>query len=261
MKKIRPKSPKKSKNNLHNYLFGSVILLCLMAYAAWKVYDTYYTRYVHFEDFGIKIPIGNFVHGIDVSKYQGKINWQEVEKMESKGIQLRFAICKVTEGTSLVDKHWERNHDKLRETNLKLGTYHFFRPNYNAELQAKHFLSNYTYKSGDIPPALDVEVTAGKDAETIQERCLVFLEIVEQKTGVIPMIYTNVDFYEQHFTDKRFQKYPIWVAHYYEEKPRFDKNWTFWQHSDQGTVNSIEHNVDFNVFKGSYSDLEDLCNP
>lgn len=261
MKKIQRKSLKKSSSNRANYIIGSVILACLVAYTAWKVYDTYYTRYVHFEDFGIKIPIGNYVHGIDVSKYQGKINWEAVEQMQSKGIQLRFAICKVTEGTNLVDKKWERNHDKIRQTKLKLGTYHFFRPNYNAALQAKHFLRNYTYKKGDIPPALDVEVTGGKNVETLQERCLEFLEIVEKETSVIPMIYTNVDFYEQYFSDKRFEKYPIWVAHYYEEKPRFDKNWTFWQHSDQGTVNSISHTVDFNVFKGNYSDLEDFCNP
>ena len=198
-----------------------------MIYIFYSIYDYYSTQRIHYKDFGINIPVGNFVHGLDISKYQGNINWSEVEKMESEGVKLEFAICKVTEGSNKVDRKWKRNLKSIRNTKVILGTYHFFRADKDAVWQAKNFLQYYSYKKGDIPPALDLETTENQSKEIIQTKALQFLNYLENETGVVPMIYTNVDFYNAYFSEEKFEKYPVWIAHYYEEKPDFDKIWTF----------------------------------
>lgn len=256
----RKKSKNKKKYNFykHNWLLSIVILIS--AFLAYSIYEKIITKNAHYKDFGIAIPDGNFVHGIDVSKYQGNIDWNEVEKMESKGLKIEFAVCKVSESTNKVDRKWKRNLKKIRKTNIILGTYHFFRADKDAIWQAKNYLQNYTYKKGDIPPTLDFETTEGQTKEIIQNKAIQFLEYIEIETQTVPIIYTNVDFYEDYFSDEKFEKYPVWIAHYYEEKPDFDKVWTFWQHSDQGKVNSITQKVDFNVFNGNKRQLRALCN-
>lgn len=67
---------------------------------------------------------------------------------------------------------------------------------------------------------------------------------------VKPIIYTNIDFYEN-FLDGKFDDYPLWVAHYYvQNKPRIERRWSFWQHNEKGRVNGVDAYVDFNVFNG-----------
>lgn len=74
--------------------------------------------------------------------------------------------------------------------------------------------------------------------------------MIEQYYKVKPVIYTNVDFYENFLQDK-FDGYPLWVAHYYvKDKPVIKRNWTFWQHNEKGRVNGVDAYVDFNVFNG-----------
>ncbi|MCK7558626.1 hypothetical protein MKQ70_27970 [Chitinophaga sedimenti] len=61
---------------------------------------------------------------------------------------------------------------------------------------------------------------------------------------------------------KEFDDYPLWVAHYYQkERPRINRRWVFWQHSDIGRVNGIRSHVDFNVFRGDSAALIKMCLP
>ena len=92
----------------------------------------------------------------------------------------------------------------------------------------------------------------------VRERVREWLLTVENYYGVRPIIYANVDFYDQVLKDE-FDDYPLWVAHYLQkERPRIHRPWIFWQHSEQGRVNGILHKVDFNVFNGDSTDFKDL---
>ena len=76
-----------------------------------------------------------------------------------------------------------------------------------------------------------------------------------------PIIYTNAHFYERNLAG-RFDEYPLWVAHYLvKDKPRINRKWHFWQHSETGRVNGINARVDFNVFNGDSTDFRELLLP
>ena len=101
-----------------------------------------------------------------------------------------------------------------------------------------------------MPPVLDAEQIGNYAVGDVQKRMKDWLDIVEKKYQVKPIIYTNIDFYRTYMAD-RFSEYPLWIAHYLQkEKPRIERDWIFWQHNDAGHVNGINSAVDFNVFNG-----------
>jgi lysozyme len=116
-------------------------------------------------------------------------------------------------------------------------------------------------ESGDLPPVLDIETTNGASSETIRREVKEWLDALEARYSVKPIIYTNVDFYN-HFLKGYFDDYPLWVAHYLQpHKPRIKRDWVFWQHSERGRVNGISSKVDFNVFNGDTSEFRALLVP
>ena len=211
--------------------------------------------------FGIWIPNNFDIHGIDVSKYQQRINWKLVSQMKDKGLQLRFAFIKATEGTTIVDPHFKRNWRKSREANMARGAYHFFRQSSGGHEQALFFIRQVEMQKGDLPPVLDVETYNGQDLTTFLDEIEVWLKIIEDHYKVKPIIYTNAAFYNKYLSG-RFDEYPLWVAHYQNQKsPSVDRNWHFWQHNEAGRVNGIKGLVDFNVFKGDTTDFGALLKP
>ena len=95
-----------------------------------------------------------------------------------------------------------------------------------------------------------IEQTYGVSSTLFKKELKEGLEIVENHYQVKPIIYTNVDFYSR-YLGKEFNSYPLWAAHYFQyDAPRIDRNWDFWQHSEEGRVNGILSKVDFNVFNG-----------
>ena len=79
-----------------------------------------------------------------------------------------------------------------------------------------------------------------------------------------PILYTNRDFYKNHFANQpEFKPYCFWIAHYHVSDLDMpdDSKWHFWQHSDRGRVNGINEPVDFNVFYGDFATLQRLCVP
>jgi lysozyme len=211
--------------------------------------------HVFYTDFQIEIPNGFEIHGIDVSKYQNIVNWKEVKAMEDNGIKIGFVFIKATEGTSIVDDQFRRNWVKAEEQNIPKGAYHFFIATRSPKKQADNFIQMVNLKSGDMPPVLDVEKSLGVPVDEMQKNVKIWLEEVEKHSGIKPIIYTNIDFYERYF-QTGFEDYPLWIAHYLQpEKPRIEKSWVFWQHSEKGRVNGISAPVDFNVFYGDSSDF------
>jgi lysozyme len=217
--------------------------------------------FVRYKEFGIEIPVNYAIHGIDVSHYQKNIDWQAVKQMRDKNIHLKFAFIKATQGATLSDDKFRRNWNLASDAKLAKGAYHFFMANRDGGLQAENFIGNVNLASGDLPPVLDIEKTYGVAKDLLQQRTKQWLLAVEKEYGVKPIIYTNVNFYENYLAGI-FDEYPLWVAHYLvKDKPKIERKWIFWQHNEDGRVNGIDAAVDFNVFNGSNADFEKMLIP
>ena len=215
-------------------------------------------KFTRYPEFGINIPESYSIHGIDVSKYQSMIAWEEVKAMKVKNIQLGFAFIKATEGIGNTDPHFKRNWKKTKDNDIIRGAYHFFIGSKDGRMQAENFIDKVELEPGDMPPVLDAEQLNGASAEQLRKEMKKWLEIVENHYGVKPIIYTNVDFYNRNLGSE-FDSYPLWAAHYYQpEQPRIKRGWIFWQHSDEGRVNGIVSKVDFNVFNGDSAEFKNL---
>jgi lysozyme len=251
---------RRQKNKLRQVLLltlGIVVLItgCWLFWQ-WKTFRK--ATAVRYPEFGITIPGGYAIHGIDVSKYQSAIVWEEVKNMKVRDIQLGFAFIKATEGIGNTDPYFKRNWKKSKEAGIYRGAYHFFIASKDGRMQAENFIDKVVLEPGDLPPVLDVEQLNGTSQVQLRAEVKKWLDIAENHYGVKPIIYTNVDFYNRNLGNG-FDSYPLWVAHYYQpEQPRISRGWIFWQHSDEGRVNGIAHSVDFNVFKGDSAEFKSL---
>lgn len=249
----------KKRTTVSKVLIVSFIYLAAAAAAIYLI--TYYLnrpKFVRYPAFGIPIPVNFEIHGIDVSKHQSAIDWAAVSNMQDKDVKIGFAFIKATEGISNVDIAYRRNWLNAKEANIARGAYHFFISSKSGKAQAENFMQIVTLEKGDLPPVLDIETTNGASVEDIQKRAKDWLVMVEKKYKVKPVIYTNVDFYDN-FLAGKFDEYPLWVAHYLvKDKPRIKRNWMFWQHNEGGHVNGIDAYVDFDVFNGDSTEFRKM---
>lgn len=238
-------------------LIALLVLVCICI-AAWWLWNHKQPHFVRYPEFGIEMPSNFPIHGIDVSRYQKYIDWDEVKAMQVENIQINFAFIKATEGLGSVDMYYTRNWGKAQNARIVRGAYHYFLASKSGRAQAQNFINVVELEKGDLPPVLDVEQTFGVPTDKLKKNVKEFIETVEQYYGVFPIIYTNVDFYNLYLKGD-FDKYPLWVAHYLtKERPRITRDWLFWQHSEEGRVNGIPHKVDFNVFNGDSSAFNHL---
>ena len=215
-------------------------------------------KFVRYPAFEISLPVNYSIHGIDVSRYQKNIDWVAVKEMQDQQVKIGFAFIKATEGLGRVDDNFRKNWFRAKQANMPKGAYHFFISSKSGKAQAENFIETVSLSKGDLPPALDIETANGASAADVQQRVKDWLFVIEQHYKVKPIIYTNIDFYEN-FLDGKFDGYPLWVAHYYvRDKPRIERRWDFWQHNEKGRVNGIDTFVDFNVFNGDSSDFRKL---
>ncbi|MES2653589.1 MAG: glycoside hydrolase family 25 protein [Bacteroidota bacterium] len=274
VKKRKP-SQKKSKGLSLQLKFAIVAVLLVltspfyygyilkMASSAWfwvrhpaddKNYRTY-------ESYQIKIPKKYSIHGIDVSYYQGKIDWQKVKTMDEDGVKITFAFIKATEGLLTVDPYFQRNWREAPKAGLKVGAYHFFRPKKSGRWQANFFLQTISIERGDLPPVVDVESLDGVTPEKMRAELNAFVIQMEERTKVKPIIYSGLKFYQTYLAPY-YRDYPFWVAHYHQPKLKLKSSeWKFWQHSDKARINGINHNVDFNAFNGDSTQFSQLLIP
>lgn len=197
------------------------------------------------------IPAGFPSFGIDVSHHQGEIPWEELFKDQHYDSIIQFVYCKATEGTDHLDTRWKENRNALNRLNVPNGPYHFFSGKTEALPQAQHFLNNWTAREGDLPPVLDVESEGFSDEQLIKGMKIWLLE-VEKQTGMRPVIYTSLHFFETKFMNE-FKEYKFWIAAY-SRKPDCieDSRIIHWQYSESGELPGISEKVDFNVSKISY---------
>lgn len=197
------------------------------------------------------IPPGFPSFGIDISHHQGEIDWETLLKKEHYDTIIQFVYCKATEGSDHIDTKWKKNRALLQQLAIPNGAYHFFQPKSEPRPQAKHFLNIWKKTDLDLPPVLDVE-TEGFSDEDLRKKMEIWLEEVEKQTGMRPIIYTSLNFFETKFKD-HFKNYKFWIAAY-SRKPECidDSRIIHWQYSEDGELPGINEKVDFNVSKISY---------
>lgn len=235
-----------------------LFILSLLAAGSYYLSSYFYKPlFIHYPAFGIDLPVGYTIHGIDVSRHQKVISWADVKKMKIENIKIDFAFIKATEGLGRVDMQFRRNWRNAQREGIRRGAYHFFIASKSGKAQAENFIETVRLQKGDLPPVLDVENTFGASKPDLQQRVADWLLMAEKKYKTRPIIYTNVDFYNLYLAGK-FDDYPLWVAHYLvHDRPRIE-NWIFWQHNESGRVDGIEPAVDFNVFNGDSTSFQQM---
>lgn len=200
----------------------------------------------------------NNAKGVDVSHWQGNIDWAKV-----KGAGYSFAIMKATEGKGMVDDTLAANLQGAREAGIATGVYHFCRASDVAEAQAEaaFFISVLDGVGGlmaiTIPPILDIETVQATTTGEVTGISHAWLESVEAYYGIPPMFYSYPWFADE-YLESSLSKYKIWLADYNKNPPNDHcgcTEWTFLQFTDKGQVPGIAGNVDLNEFQGSVEEL------
>ena len=179
--------------------------------------------------------------GIDVSHHSGAIDWETVARHG-----FTFVYLKATEGVDDPDPMFEQHWQTLGELGIPRGAYHFYVTEDDPEQQAEFFLSQAKLGPGDLAPVVDVEVIGKGTSGNLSKQLLRFLEIVERRLGVTPIIYTGVKFWNAHF-EPTFGKYPLWVAEYQVEEPSLPHGWSdwhLWQFEGDADIDGIEKGAD-----------------
>ena len=207
--------------------------------------------------YGVCMPVGYSMHGIDVSHYQGDINWKMLKQTRQGKFPVEFIFMKATEGGDFSDDRFVANFDSAKVHGFIRGAYHFYNPKTDANKQADFFIRSVKLEPGDLPPVLDIEMKS-KDVKKLQQDLKIWLRKVENHYGVKPIIYASYKFKTKYLNDSIFNTYPYWIAHYYVDSVRYQGEWKFWQHTDVGTLPGIDEKVDLNVFNGSFSELKNI---
>lgn len=200
---------------------------------------------------------GPAIHGIDVSNWQGAVDWGRV-----KGSGRLFAFAKATEGSTFVDKTFASNRLGMAGAGLVLrGFYHFARPDRNtAAAEAAHFLRTVGPLSPGEVPVLDLEVAPGPG---VGDWAAEWLALVAQGTGRTPILY-SYESYLYSVPTSRLTQYPLWVAAWGANDgtvpttpPGNDRwsRWTWWQYTSKATVPGVAGHVDDSIFMGTVEEL------
>lgn len=208
--------------------------------------------------YGVCMPCNYEVHGIDISHYQGKIDWELLTHNREAQFPIHFIFLKATEGGDHGDDTFTQNFGQARKYGFIRGAYHYFIPKTDARKQADFFIRTVQLAKGDLPPVLDVETTGKQSPQELKTAVKTWLDRVEAHYGVKPILYTSYKFKKRYLSDSIFNAYPYWIAHYYVDSVRYEGKWHFWQHTDVGTVPGIEEEVDLNVFNGTMEELQAL---
>jgi GH25 family lysozyme M1 (1,4-beta-N-acetylmuramidase) len=189
---------------------------------------------------------------IDVSKWQGQIDWLAVAASGIKG-----AMVKSSEGVGYIDPLFRRNAVGVPATGMRVGFYHYCRPETlnTAKAEAEHYLETVAGLPADLPYVLDVEGDAAKlGASKLTDWCCEWLETVEKRSGHPVMVYTGGSF-ARSFLASKLARWPLWIAHYGVDTPMTNGTWDKWamfQYSDAGSVPGISGRVDMNEMDLSY---------
>ena len=204
------------------------------------------------------------VHGVDVSHYQGTIDWATLSQQN-----LDFAMIKATEGSTHIDDRFVENWQAAEQTHLYLGAYHFFSFDSEGDKQAASYIETVGNLDGKLAPVVDVEYYGNKRsnpparAEVVQNLGAL-LDALVLHDPVTPVIYTTFTVYNEYIRGE-FEDYPLWVRSIYcPPAVLFGNKWSFWQYMDTAMLDGYtgdEKYIDLNVFRGTVEELEELVIP
>jgi MYXO-CTERM domain-containing protein len=203
---------------------------------------------------------GPTVEGVDVSVYQGNIDWNAVAASGRA-----FAIARVSDGTGNIDPTFPGNWNGIKAAGMVRGVYQFFRPDEDPIAQADILVNAVgMLGDGDLPPVLDMEVTDGVGAGGIVGAIHAWADRVKAGTGRDPIIYTGKYFWQDNVGNSGdFTNLVLWHAQYTSAAcPNIADawpTWGMWQYADDGQVPGIGGNVDLDRFNGSLADLQQLA--
>ena len=274
-KNVKPKkkaAPRKAKKKiakkwempewLYYVLMGVIVVLFIAAFYYFFIrpYAYRWKPCYGFKGYGVCMPSGYNVHGIDISHYQGEVDWNMLEKTRQGRFPVEFIFMKATEGGDFADDKFVANFDSARAHGFIRGAYHFYNPKTDPNKQADFFIRSVKLEPGDLPPVLDIEKKS-KDVKKLQGDLKIWLRKIENHYGVKPIIYASYKFKTRYLNDSIFDTYPYWIAHYYVDSVKYQGEWKFWQHTDVGTLPGIDEQVDLNVFNGSSVNLRKMLIP
>ncbi|KIC11916.1 glycoside hydrolase [Leisingera sp. ANG-M1] len=194
------------------------------------------------------------VHGIDVSRYQGEVDWRQVRRAG-----VAFAYIKATEGGDHTDPRFRENWQGARSAGLPRGAYHYYYFCRPAAEQARWFIKHVPRDANALPPVLDMEwnhrsrtCKLRPDGATVRAEARKFLNILERHYGKRPVIYTTVDFYRDTGIGQ-LSGTEFWLRSVagHPREVYSGKAWSFWQYTGTGQVPGVEGDVDLNTFRGS----------
>jgi lysozyme len=195
--------------------------------------------------------------GIDVSEYQGNINWNELKTIEEK-VSIDYIILRATAGKDKIDSKFIENWKNATHYKYIKGAYHYYRPNENSLEQAKNYIKNVKLKKGDFPPILDIEkLPKTQSIDSLKIGLKRWLQKVENHYGVKPIIYSGENYYIN-FLQEEFEDYQFWIANYNLDQITHYQDCMMWQFSEKGFVNGINTPVDLNVFNENKSKLKKI---
>ena len=189
--------------------------------------------------------------GLDVSHYQGEIDWREVKKHNP---DLEFVYVKSTEGKTLIDPMFLANAKGAATQGFKVGAYHFFQMTSTPTEQFNSFKRQMNKAHIDLIPMVDVEKSDGKPRKEVQDSLRVFLKLLEKEYGKKPMIYgTNRSYNE--LCAPEFNDYLLYIARYGKNKPIVvgPSHYAIWQYTDKGNIHGIMRPVDLCRFHDEFS--------
>ncbi|MEP7239758.1 MAG: GH25 family lysozyme [Devosia sp.] len=196
------------------------------------------------------------IQGMDVARYQGAVDYS---RAAAAGI--RFVYMKATEGNDYLDPNFRKNWASAKASGMAHGAYHFMTWCSRAAEQARWFVKNVPVDPTALPPVLDLEWNHDSSCKTkfskadMLEKIHVLLAAMEQHTGKVPVIYTDMTFNRDILAGEHFDN-PFWVrSTAAEPTDRYgSRNWMFWQWTQTGVLNGVAGEVDRNAFYGSEDD-------
>ncbi len=203
------------------------------------------------------------VRGVDVSSYQGKIDWQVLKK---EGIS--FAFLKATEGSQHIDSYFADNLEGASAAGLAVGAYHFFSFESSGKAQAEHFIRTVPKDALALPPVIDFEYYGDfeknppdKAAVLAELDCMI--ELLSAHYGRAPILYATAPSYERYLAGN-YPENDIWIRAVYSKPNLSDgRAWTFWQYTNRARLAGYEgpeRFIDLNVFCGTKAEFEAYLN-
>ncbi len=197
------------------------------------------------------------VKGVDVSSYQGYIDWQVLPQ------DIDFVYIKATEGSSSTDEQFLYNWQEVQKTNIRAGAYHFFSFDSSGKTQAEHFIATVAAFDKMLPPVIDVEFYADKEIDPpsrqiVHKQINIMVSMIEKHYGMKPIFYATRKSFDMYLSGN-YMEYDIWIRDILCRPLLSDgRQWTFWQYSEKGYIKGYsgeENFIDLNVFNGSKSEF------